>query len=126
MRIDTSREQAAEALRAKAKIIRDLEAEAKRKLQEEQDQEAYNRLLREKARTIHSLLYEVQEALEGLPEEEQDQLESALENMGIRASQALEVDSPFFMSMLLYPDDYTEGEENELEKLISNFHPGDS
>jgi hypothetical protein len=123
MTIDTSREQAAKALRAKANIIRDLEAEAKRKLQEEQDQEAYNRLLREKARTIHSLLYEVQDDLDGLPEEEQDQLESALENMGIRASQALEVDSPFFMSMLLYPDDYTEGEENELEKLISSFHP---
>ena len=126
MTIDSSREQAVKALRAKAKIIRDLEAEAKRKLQEEQNQEAYSQLLREKARTIHSLLYEVQDALEGLPEKEQDQLESALENMGIRASQALEVDSPFFMSMLLYPDDYTEGEENELEKMISSFHPENS
>ncbi|MCF8085456.1 MAG: hypothetical protein K9J48_01060 [Desulfohalobiaceae bacterium] len=115
----TPREQAKEALSAKARIIRDLEAEAKRKLRQEQDQDAYNRLLRDKARTIHSLLYEVQDDLEGLPEEVQDELESALENMGIRASQALEVDSPFFMSMLLYPDDYTEGEENELEQLIA-------
>jgi len=115
----TPREQATEALAAKAGMIRDLEAEAKRKLEQEQDREAYNRLLREKARTIHSLLYEVQDDLEGLPEEEQDEVEAALENMGVRASQALEVDSPFFMSMLLYPDDSTEGEENELEQLIA-------
>ena len=120
----TPREQAVEALGAKAKMIRDLEAEAKRKLHQEQDQEAYNSLLREKTRTIHSLLYEVQDDLEGLPEEEQDEVETALENMGVRASQALEVDSPFFMSMLLYPDDYAEGEENELEKLISRIRDG--
>jgi uncharacterized membrane-anchored protein len=116
----TPHEQAKEALAAKARMIRDLEAEAKTKLHQEGDQEAYNRLLREKARTIHSLLYEVQDNLEGLPEEVQDRIESALENMGIRASQALEVDSPFFMAMLLYSDDYTEGEENELEQLITD------
>jgi 16S rRNA C967 or C1407 C5-methylase (RsmB/RsmF family) len=115
----TPREKAKEALIAKAKTIRDLEAEAKKKLKEDQAQEEYNRLLRDKARTIHSLLYDLQDELEGLPEELQDQLESALENMGVRASQALEVDSPFFMAMLLYPDDYTEGEENELEQLIT-------
>lgn len=117
---ETPREQAKEALTAKAKIIRDLEAEAKRKLHGEGDQQAYNRLLREKAQTIHSLLYEVQDDLEGLPEEEQDKIESALESMGVRASQALELDSPFFMAMLLYPDDYVEGEENELEQLITS------
>lgn len=117
---ETPREQAKEALTAKAQIIRDLEAEAKRKLHGEGDQEAYNRLLREKAQTIHSLLYEVQDDLEGLPEEEQDTIESALESMGVRASQALELDSPFFMAMLLYPDDYVEGEENELEQLITS------
>lgn len=116
---ETPQEQAKEALTAKAKMIRDLEAEAKRKLHEEGDQEAYDRLFREKAQTIHSLLYEVQDDLEGLPEEVQDKIESTLESMGIRASQALEVDSPFFMAMLLYPDDYTEGEENELEQLIT-------
>jgi len=116
---ETPREQAKEALTAKARMIRDLEAEAKRKLHEEGDQEAYNRLLREKAQTIHTLLYEVQDDLEGLPEEVQDKIESALESMGVRASQALELDSPFFMSMLLYPDDYAEGEENELEQLIT-------
>ena len=117
---ETPREQAKEALTAKAKMIRDLEAEAKRKLHGEGDQQAYYRLLREKAQTIHSLLYEVQDDLEELPEEVQDKIESALESMGVRASQALEVDSPFFMAMLLYPDDYVEGEENELEQLITN------
>ncbi len=117
----TPREQAIQALEAKSKMIRDLEAEAKKRLREEQDREAYNRLLREKARTIHSLLYEVQDDLEGLAEEEQDEVESALENMGVRASQALEVDSPFFMAMLLYSEDAAEDEENELERLISRL-----
>ena len=37
------------------------------------------------------------------------------------AEKSLQVNSPWFMSALLYPEDYREGEPNNLEKLIQSL-----
>lgn len=47
--------------------------------------------------------------------------EAAL-SMSQRASQALTLESPFFMANLLYPDHYEEGQMNELEVLIDELY----
>lgn len=43
---------------------------------------------------------------------------SALQSFSNSAKQALAVNSPWFMSELLYPDDYKENDPNNLDKLI--------
>ena len=46
---------------------------------------------------------------------------SALQGFSNSAKQALAVNSPWFMSELLYPEDYQEGDPNTLDKLIEKL-----
>ena len=56
--------------------------------------------------------------LEHLPREMQSEVKTRLEEFAGNAEQSMQVNSPFFMSMLLYPEDYREGDNNDLEELI--------
>ncbi len=53
--------------------------------------------------------------IEPLTESVQNEVKVRIERFSLSASQSLEVGSVFFMSALLYPDDYKDGEPNDLE-----------
>lgn len=99
--------------------IRALEAEAGRVVG--QDPAAYKDLLVEKCRVLQSLPERAAPMLKGLEAKLSRSLAHSLENFAARASTALSVDSVFFMYALLYPDDYKDGDPNDLEAFISGL-----
>lgn len=59
--------------------------------------------------------------LSGLPESVSDMVDESLQRFSAGASTALSLNSPFYMSALLYPDDHREGEPDNLERLINSL-----
>ena len=59
--------------------------------------------------------------LEGMVKDIRAEIETGLKSFARRASQALELSSIFYMSALLYPDDYREGDRNDLELFIDRL-----
>ncbi len=105
-------------LRDRADTIRDLEAQAKQELETRGDKDVYDRLLQQKAQLISYLPEELPQEAHSLPPGQKNLVLSELDSMRSRAQQALQLQSPFFMALLLYPQDYREGEDNELESLL--------
>lgn len=68
------------------------------------------------------LLMELPEMLapccEGMPEDMRAEIETNLNAFAMRAEQALELSSIFYMSALLYPETYQEGDMNDLESFL--------
>ncbi|MFP4258812.1 MAG: hypothetical protein ACLFRE_07390 [Desulfovermiculus sp.] len=110
-------------LSAQAVRIRELEKSADTCLHEQGDIDKYTANLHSKAELLSELSDLAQPYLQDLPAEQQEKIAQQLEAFSRNAQQALEVDSIFFMRQLLYPEDYVEGEENDLEKLISSLVP---
>ncbi|MFW6105815.1 MAG: hypothetical protein ACOC5H_00475 [Desulfovermiculus sp.] len=110
-------------LSAQAVRIRELEKSADTCLHEQGDIDQYTANLHSKAELLSELSDLAQPYLADLPAEQQEKIAQQLEAFSRNAQQALEVDSIFFMRQLLYPEDYVEGEENDLEKLISSLVP---
>ena len=48
-------------------------------------------------------------------------LRKGLAGFSRKAGQALDLESIFYMSALLYPEDYQEGEVNDLERFLGEF-----
>ncbi len=97
--------------------IKEIEKCASSALYELNDEQEYRRLMKEKALLLASLSEEGRgfaEAVGGLHGEE---ILSRLDRFSASASKALEIGSVFFMSALLYPEEYTEGEPNDLERF---------
>jgi hypothetical protein len=114
----------AEMLSAQAARVRELERTADACLHENGDIEAYTASLQAKAELLSEIFDRARPYLDALSEEQDGEIAEKLHNFAHSAEQALEVDSIFFMRQLLYPEDYQEGEENDLERLIS-FLQGD-
>ncbi len=105
-------------LQDKAKLVREIEDRAQEALEKDEPVNQYNDILFEKAELLHQLPDFVSSQIENLPEDLQNELQTRLERFASSAEQAMEVNSPFFMKMLLYPEDYQEGKNNDLEELI--------
>lgn len=107
-------------LQQAARQVRDLEAEAQKVLQENNDVEAYTKCLTEKC----LLLMDLPDAVAGAAFSDTEQekiIKKTLAGMAKRAGQALDLDSRFYMWNLLYPDDYQPGQLNELELFIKEL-----
>lgn len=101
--------------------IRDLERAAEKALHQDEDEEAYREFMRRKALLLASLPEKGREALSMLPEAERPAAEERLHRFASSASNALSIGSVFYMSALLYPEDYTPGEPNDLELFARSF-----
>ena len=108
-------------VREAAGRIREIEAEAGRLLNEAGDKAGYIRLMTEKCLVLEGLPDEADEALEGRAADGSTALLSGLEDFARRAALALQLESPFFMSALLYPEDDRDGDLNDLERFIDRF-----
>ena len=105
-------------LQEKASTIREIEENAQKILKNKGDVQEYKETLTQKAQLLTGLPQAVEPFFEDLPRDIQTEARIRLEEFAGNAQQALEVNSPFFMSMLLYPEDYRQGENNDLEEFI--------
>jgi hypothetical protein len=109
------------ALEDAAERIRRIEAEAREALYVQDNTEAHRRKLQEKTMLLMELSDLVDPFLEGMAKDIRAEIETGLQSFARRASQALELSSIFYMSALLYPDDYREGSPNDLEVFVDRL-----
>ncbi len=109
-------------VRATASGIRELEAAANAALQERGDAKAHRSAMEEKCRLLVALPDKVRKAAKGGDDDPAyvDFLEE-LKGFAQRAGQALSLESIFYMSALLYPEDYEDGEPNDLEMFVKGY-----
>jgi hypothetical protein len=108
-------------LSAHAARVRELDKTADNSLHEHGDIQKYTQALHSKAELLSELSDLAQPYLADLPTEQQEKIAQQLGAFSRNAQQSLEVDSIFFMRQLLYPEDYVEGEENDLERFITSL-----
>ncbi len=101
--------------------IRRLEAEAREALYSRDEPDTYRDKLEKKTMLLMELPETVAPFLEDLPKEPQTEIRGAAKDFSRRASQAWELDSLFYMLCLMYPDDYKEGENNDLENFADRL-----
>lgn len=101
-----------------SKKIRQIEAEAKKVLNEHMDIDCYRDLMREKA----MLIFHLPDSLAGLTACLDHRCALSIKNQigafSFSAGKALDLNSVFYMSALLYPEDYVDGDTNDLESYI--------
>jgi len=107
-----------ERLLALAGEVRRIESQADRVLKEKYDLQEYRSLLQKKAEILSSAPEELQLLILNLPQPLKEKVAYQLHLFAGNAEQSLKVNSVFFMRQLLYPENYREGQDNDLEKLI--------
>ena len=105
--------------------IRALEAEAELLLHEQDDPEGSAANMRRKAELLSELPDTLEPAMKGLDKKLRDKVERAADGFSRRGMMALEQGSVFWMRNLLYPEDYTEGEPNDLEQFVDDLASGE-
>ena len=110
-----------DAIEKEAVRIRTLEAEAKEALFERNDKQTYTLKLKEKTTTLMELPNTLEPLLVDLDVRAKEEIEQGLEGFAARAGNAWGLSSLFYMSALLYPDDYVEGDKNDLERFIDKL-----
>ena len=85
------------------------------------DAEVYKKKMREKAVAISELFDESKPMLEKLPANKRDEISKGLERFSTSAFAALNLDSVFYMSALLYRDEHKEGEPDNLLAFIEKL-----
>ncbi len=112
---------AVSALKSAAERIRRLEDEAREALLIRDDPEAHRQKLQEKTMLLMELSELVGPFYDGMAKDVRAEFEKGLNSFAMRAAQALELSSIFYMSALLYPEDYREGDPNDLELFIDRL-----
>lgn len=107
------------ALQKAADDIRRVEAEARSALFERDDAHGHRTKLEEKTMILIDLHETVEPFLDGMSKQAREEIEKGVKDFAGRATQAWEISSIFYMSALLYPDEYKEGDKNDLEQFIA-------
>ena len=97
-----------------------LEAQAKDAISAENTTE-YTRIMQEKASFLAALAEEGKPHIQTLPMPLQAQALQGLQRFSSSAQTALHLDSVFYMSALLFPDDHKEGQPNNLEDFAAHM-----
>lgn len=109
-----------EMIRQTAKTIRELEAQANHALLQQGDKITHRNNLLEKC----ELLVDMRDRAVPLVQNNDPlsrRIREGLESFAQRANMAMNVDSIFFMGALLYPDDYQDGQPNDLERFLETI-----
>ena len=116
---DKARAALAAWLRERSAAVKECERRAKAALHDDGNETAYRELMRQKASLLAAAAGDAAPLLNALSGPEKDMVQEHLEAFSHNAATSLRLDSVFYMSALLYPDDYREGEPDNLEKLIA-------
>lgn len=101
-----------------ARQIRKLEADAKTALYEHNNKDHYSVLMSEKALLLMHLPENIAGMTNSLEPKLAQRLKSQIGGFSFSARKAIDLNSVFYMSALLYPADYADGEANDLENFI--------
>ena len=85
------------------------------------DTPGHNALMRRKAEMLAALAEDAKPLLAALPGEARFNMALALEKFSAGARMALQLNSVFYMSALLYPDDHKKGEPDNLTLCIERM-----
>lgn len=95
-----------------------------RALIESGDAEGYRTAMREKAELLATLDKEGGVHLAALPDALREKAREGLHGFAAGAANALSINSVFYMSALLYPDEPKPGEPNNLERFRDELRAG--
>lgn len=109
------------ALQNIADQIRSLEVEARKALLELNDIALYKRKLLEKTLLLIELPEILEPLLKGMERKATEEIRTKAVNFARRAEPALSLSSTFYMFALLYPEDYKQGDKNDLEKFVEHL-----
>ncbi|MBU1002134.1 MAG: hypothetical protein KKE73_06390 [Proteobacteria bacterium] len=101
--------------------IRTLEAEAEILLHTHNDPDGSEANMRRKAELLSEIPEVLEPLLGDLDGELRAKVESGADGFAQRGMMALNQGSVFWMRNLLYPDDYEQGQPNDLERFISEL-----
>jgi len=107
-------------LEERAREVRRVEGQALHEL-ERQNARGYRDGMRRKAELLAGLPKASVPLIDGLPEDAAQAVREGLWRFARNAGNALSLDSVFYMSALLYPEDYREGEANDLERFLEEL-----
>lgn len=107
-------------VRETAQTIRQLEKDAQEALHGQGDKEAHRAMMLEKCELLADLPEHAEPYLKS-DDAVTDSLRKGLKGFAGRADMALNLESIFFMSALLYPDDYQDGDPNDLERFLARY-----
>jgi len=100
--------------------IKVLENAAQEVLAKDHDLSGYRENMRQKAEILHDLPDGLQQTVKqlNLDPHTQKYVKDKLGGFSHGAGKALALDSVFYMAALLYPEDYRDGDKNDLENFI--------
>lgn len=107
--------------RTTARRVRELEVQAQKALYTHGDVAGHRESLVEKCRRIAALPDAVEVLLPQPGTDDMTIFVAGLEGLAERAEMGLSLESIFFMGSLLYPEDYHEGDPNDLERFLDQF-----
>lgn len=108
-------------LEAKASQVRSIEADAQEFMGETGDQEGYEKRMVEKAKLLAALADDAEPYFNDIDPALLTQIRARLQRFSSSAGNALSIGSVFYVYALLYPEDYREGEPNDLEEFIAGL-----
>jgi hypothetical protein len=100
--------------------VRRVEGQALHEL-EGQNTQGYRDGMRRKAELLAGLPKASLPLINELPEDAAQAIQEGVWRFARNAGNALSLDSVFYMSALLYPEDYREGEANDLERFLEEL-----
>jgi hypothetical protein len=112
------------ALKGVTRSVRTIESAALTALHEQKDEGTYRGLMREKAEVLRDLPSAMAPFVQRMEQGVRDAIEPRLNGFARSAATALKLDSVFYMSALLYPEDYQEGGPNDLELWVDELERG--
>lgn len=107
-------------LEERAREVRRIEGQALHELERENTQD-YRDGMRRKAELLADLPRAFAPLINGLPEDAARAIQEGLWRFARNAGNALSLNSVFYMSALLYPEEYREGEANDLERFLEEL-----
>ena len=108
-------------LKQRHQTQKEYERKAYAALYNENNEAAYRTLMVERAELIAALDEEAADLVAALPEDKREAVAESLRRFAKGASNALRLESVFYMSALLYPDEHSQGEPDNLELLIARL-----
>lgn len=108
-------------LEERAARVQALEAEGAKALEGPGGQPEFEAVMRRKAELLAALSQDGKPLLAGMSEGQAEPLARKLKVFSAGASNSLRLNSVFYMSALLYPDEHKPGEPNNLELFISEL-----
>lgn len=108
-------------LSERCEFLHNLEEEAERVLLQDKNTDKYKTLMCQKAMFLQALPDEAEKLVTSLPDAKANEVLERLDRFSANASRALGLDSVFYMSALLYPENHRKGEPNDLDRLAAEM-----